>query len=201
MSNFIKSKLSQKNEFRCLGSFELFGMKPNNLSFKIDTGCGRTSVPLKKVNIESSVLEQYKNLDYSDESIIKTVSFGVNDTAEDRDRAKVLIKQKRYSEIHSLMCTRTLKNFTIGGVNLGDISLRVSYTRVGNILIGMDILSKMECHIITTPDNETYFLACPIDQIKAGNGDDFYIELENLYNLGSNINSAVLKSVITGREE
>ena len=193
MSNFIKVKLSDRNEFRCLGAFELFGLKPSNLSFKIDTGCGLTSIPLKKANIEESVLKMYKDLDYADTSIEKQISFGVNDTIEYRNRARELLRQGRYSEIDSLTCTRPLDNFTIDGINLGTLNVRVSYTRVGNILIGMDILSKMDCHIAKTPTGETYFIACPLINIKNNKADKYYLELERLCGLGSKINSALVR--------
>ena len=76
---------------------------------------------------------------------------------------------------------------------LTTLNVRVSYTRVGNILIGMDILSKMDCHIAKTSTGKIYFIACPLTSIENKTADDYYLELEKLYSLGSQINSALVR--------
>ena len=70
------------------------------------------------------------------------------------------------------------------------MKVKISYTRTGNILIGMDILSKLDIHIGKTSDGETIFLACPLDRIN----DEYLLEVERLFNTGSNIQSAQIRN-------
>lgn len=59
-------------------------------------------------------------------------------------------------------------NFEIdfGGVCINKDYVKVSYDRTGNILIGMDVLSKMDMHIGKSKILEkTVFIACLYDSM------------------------------------
>ena len=191
MNSFIKVKMSDRNEFRCQGSFEIFGSVLDGFDVKIDTGCPETSVPLRRTGLNAELIDQYMRSDYADANIIKCISFGVNDDMQKRNRDKELFRQGNYDMLNSVTCKRKLKGFKIDNCLLGDVIARISYTRVGNILIGMDILSKLDIHIAKINHHEEYFIACPLDAIKKGNADSYFLELENLFHLGSNIYSVV----------
>ncbi|MBR6223261.1 MAG: hypothetical protein IKQ71_07470 [Lachnospiraceae bacterium] len=68
-------------------------------------------------------------------------------------------------------------------VEIGNIEGSVSYDRIGNILIGMDILKKLETHIGTTATGDTVLLACPKDKVTY----DYWDKLGNLYDLRNDI--------------
>jgi len=53
-----------------------------------------------------------------------------------------------------------------GGVCIENDFVNISYDRTGNILIGMDILSKLDIHIGKSKIlGKTIFLACPNNNI------------------------------------
>ena len=54
------------------------------------------------------------------------------------------------------------------GVCLRKDSVKISYDRTGNILIGMDLLSQMDVHIGKSKIlGKTIFLACPYDSMNS----------------------------------
>ena len=94
--------------------------------------------------------------------IRKEISFGVNDSKEKRDADKEKFKAGKYTELKSITFQhRDFKlNFDGGCINKDYV--KVSYDRIGNILIGMDVLSQMDIHIGKSKVlRKTVFLACP----------------------------------------
>ena len=90
-----------------------------------------------------------------------------------------------------MSCVQKVNNFTLDGCNLGDLDVKISYTRTGNILIGMDILKTLDIHIATIKTGETILLACPLDRIN----DEYLLELQKLYDIGTDINSAMVRDI------
>ena len=93
MNSYIKVMLSSKNEFRCRGSFDLFGVSLAGFDVKLDTGCPRTSVPLLRTGLSREEIDKHMIADYRDDSIEKAVSFGVNDDLEKRKKDRELFRQ------------------------------------------------------------------------------------------------------------
>lgn len=189
MNDFIDIELSPKNEFRCEGSFELFGAVLDKLNFKIDTGCPMTTIPLSRTPLSPSVIEENKQEDYRDTAVKKQISFGLNDSTIKRKTDKTKFKQGLYDQLDSVTCTKRVKNFVIAGYNFGDLDIKVSYTRTGNILIGMDILQNCDIHIAKSGDHQIRLLACPNNKLN----DSYLLKLEELYQTGTLINSAILR--------
>lgn len=52
LNNYLKVELSDRNEFRCLGNFIINGLNLTDLDFKIDTGCSKTSIPIKRTPLD-----------------------------------------------------------------------------------------------------------------------------------------------------
>lgn len=83
-------------------------------------------------------------------------------------------------------------------ISIEDIQLpitdgvRISYDRVGNILIGMDILKNLDIHIGTIETGETIFLACPKDKIN----DAYLLELNRLFHIGTDINASEFREYL-----
>lgn len=96
----------------------------------------------------------------------KKISFGVNDSKEKRESDKEKFKAGKYMELKSI--TFQHKDFEIdfGGVCINKDYVKVSYDRTGNILIGMDILSKLDIHIGKSKIlGKTVFIACPYESM------------------------------------
>lgn len=192
MSDFMEIELNPKNEFRCDGSFQIFGTVLDKLNFKIDTGCPMTTIPLLRTPLSGHVIESNRQKDYNDITVKKQISFGVNDSAEKRKTDKEKFRQGVYDQLDSVTCTKSVDNFIIAGCNFGKVNIKVSYTRTGNMLIGMDILQKCDIHMAKCSDNKIHLLACPNHKIN----DAYFMRLEELYKMGSIINSVMMKNFI-----
>ena len=101
-NDFLIIKLNQKNEFRTVASFELNGLCFSAVDVKIDTGCPHTSFPILKLGISEESAYRLKEKDCRNESIQKTISFGVNDTKVKRDEDKRKFRNKRFMELNSI---------------------------------------------------------------------------------------------------
>lgn len=190
MSKFIRATLNSRNELRCKGAFDFIGHRMDDISFKIDTGCNYTCIPLKRTTLDDVLIEEMKHRDYLDPRIEKVVSFGVNDTDEKRESDISKFRAGNFNDLASVSVRRKVSNLTIDGCNLGKQEIFINYTRTGNILIGMDILSKLDIHIGKTSEGETVFLACPLDRIN----DEYLLEVERLFNTGSDIQAVQIRN-------
>ncbi|MCR4961947.1 MAG: hypothetical protein K6A74_10855 [Lachnospiraceae bacterium] len=159
-NSYIELVLSSKNEFRAEASFSINGLFFSKVNVKIDTGCPRTSFPMLKLGLSDAEAYRLKEKDCNDITIAKSISFGVNDTKQKKEEDKRKFKAKRYMELNSISFKHKADNFSLSGVSLGSPDVLVSYDRVGNILIGMDILKQLEIHIGETEKGETILLAC-----------------------------------------
>lgn len=157
---FLIIRLNQKNEFRTTASLQLNGLYFSTVDVKIDTGCPHTSFPMLKLGLSEEAAYKLKEKDCQNENVIKTISFGVNDTKLKRDEDKRKFKSKRFMELNSISFKHTAKNFTLGSLELGDLPISVSYDRTGNTLIGMDILKNLEIYIGKNELGETVLIAC-----------------------------------------
>lgn len=178
-SSYIELVLTSKNEFRAEASFRINGLDFSKVNVKIDTGCPRTSFPMLKLGISDTEAYKLKVQDCNDSSVAKSISFGVNDTKQKKEEDKRKFKAKRYMELNSISFRHTAGDFMLDGVDIGDIDVLVSYDRVGNILIGMDILKKLEIHIGTLKTGETVLLACPKDALT----DEYKVRLNSLFDV------------------
>lgn len=194
LNNYLKVELSDRNEFRCLGNFIINGLNLTDLDFKIDTGCSKTSIPIKRTPLDHDKILELMMTDYSNPNIKKAISFGVNDSEEKKQSDRQKFKSGRFLELNSITCIKKLEEFTIAGLNLGDMELRVSYIRTGNILIGMDILSKFDIHIAPdkTNNNKTTLIACQLNRIN----DDYLLELEKSFGILTLGQSALVRDSI-----
>lgn len=188
-SSYILLKMNDKNEIRAdiditIASLGLRDL--NDINVKIDTGCPYTSIPIKKLGISSQQALEWKQRDIKDDSIKKQISFGVNDTVEQREQYKAMLKQGKYEKLPAVTFLHSGLTMNFDGVEINSSSVKVSYDRTGNILIGMDILKNWDIHIGTIDTGETVFLACPKDRLN----DEYFIELNRLFGISDNIITA-----------
>lgn len=189
-NKYILLEMNKKNEIRAdidisIASLGLFGLE--NVNVKIDTGCPYTSIPIKKLGISSEKALEWKKRDIEDNNIQKQISYGVNDTDEQKEQYREMLKQGKYEELPAVTFLHRGLTMNFDGVEIKSSSVNVSYDRTGNILIGMDILRNWDIHIGTTKYGKTVLLACPKDQLN----DEYFLELSNLFELGDDILGAV----------
>ncbi|MCM1542121.1 MAG: hypothetical protein NC121_12800 [Blautia sp.] len=197
-NKYIKIALNGNSEFRVNASISIPSlniMDVNDVFVKIDTGCAYTSIPVQRLGISYENAQVCKQNDSDNNSIIKKISFGVNDSKEKRDKDKQLYANKKYMELTSITFEHDDLLLKLMDVDINTNSVRLSYDRTGNILIGMDILKDWDIHIgtIDTPTlpeyGQTIFLGCPRDQINGA----YLLELERLFKTGTSINAALQK--------
>ena len=87
-SSYIELKLTDKNEFRAEAAFEINGMVFSKVNVKIDTGCPRTAFPMLRLGLSDSEAYKLKAQDCANNSIAKSISFGVNDTRQKKEEDK-----------------------------------------------------------------------------------------------------------------
>lgn len=189
-NKYILLEMNKKNEIRAdvdisIASLELFGLE--NVNVKIDTGCPYTSIPIKKLGISPEKALEWKKRDIEDSNIQKKISYGVNDTEEQKELYREMLKQGKYEELPAVTFLHSGLTMSFDGVKINSSSVKVSYDRTGNILIGMDILKNWDIHMGTTKNGKTVLLACPKDQLN----DEYFLELNNLFELGDDILGAV----------
>lgn len=164
-NKYILIEMNQRNEIRAnvnmtIKNMEL--MELEDISVKIDTGCPYTSIPILKLGISNTKAQQMKQRDCADDRIRKEISFGVNDSKEKRELDKEKFKAGKYMELKSVTFQHGNFEIDFGGVCISKESVKISYDRTGNILIGMDVLSQMDIHIGKSKIlGKTVFIACP----------------------------------------
>ena len=166
-NSYIRVIMNGKNEFRTTASLTFKGIEYSKVDVKIDTGCGYSSFP------------SMKRIDSNDDSIVKGISFGVNDTALKRKEDKKKFRSGLYMDLTSITYKHSIIDFAIDEYEISDCDVRISYDRTGNILIGMDILKKLDTHIGTIETGETVLLACKKDNLS----NEYRKELNSLFDV------------------
>ena len=90
-SKFLMLSLNNKNEFRANMKIfipSLTMQEFNDVDVKIDTGCPKSSIPIKRLGISKKDAEKLKKRDCLNELVTKNISFGVNDSEEKRKNDK-----------------------------------------------------------------------------------------------------------------
>lgn len=190
-SNYILLKLNKRNEIRAdvgitIESLDLIGLEDINV--KIDTGCPYTSIPIKKLGVSTIKAQEWKLRDSNDKTVIKQISYGVNDTEDQKKEYRRMLEQGEFEKLPAVTFVHHGLTINFDGIEIKKNDVKVSYDRTGNILIGMDIMKDWDIHIGKTKTGETVFLACPYDKLN----DEYYKELNNLFEVGDRIITAEL---------
>lgn len=185
-NKYIKITLNDKNEFRTQADFRLFGVNYDMIDVKIDTGCPQTTILTQKLGIPEGQSTLLKQMDIDNPSVKKSPTFGVNDSKEFKEKVKKQFKKGIFTGTSAISFTHFIDRLRICGMNINIEKVKVNYDRIGNILIGMDIMKYWDVHIGKVPTGETIFLACPQDQLN----EEYFIELNRLFGIGDSINIA-----------
>lgn len=211
IDKYIKTKLTDKNEFRLDNSeFKLFNMNFFEVDFKIDTGCSYTTIPILRLGIREKDAVKYKKEDvqvlvskikermnkgYSLKDAImseKLKSFRIGYGIERGGQKNTLpdfLNCQSLIDFEAISFKHHISNFILGNKNdnlryeIGDTDVFINYNRKGNILLGMEIMKNWDIHIGNTANKETVFLACPERSLN----DKYFIELNRLFETGNQI--------------
>lgn len=140
---------------------------------KIDTGCAKTNIPIRRLNISNKRAEALKQKAIN-EKVPYNPTYGVSDTIDIRKKDKDLIKNGNLMDVKSLRFNYNADSITLDDQWLGGCDIGINFDRTGNILIGLDILKRFQIIIDTSvitgkytligclksqPEKETYYNA------------------------------------------
>lgn len=195
-NKYISLELNDRNEIRAdvgitIKSLNLVGLVGINV--KIDTGCPYTSIPFRRLGQSEKLASYLKQQDCLNPQIKKEISFGVNDSKKDKLQANQDLKNGNYCALKQITFQHSGFEIDFDGVAIKQNTVKISYDRIGNILIGMDILSKLDVHIAKSRiTGKTTFLACPLNNIT----DEYLEALEREFGIGTSVSSAICRNSI-----
>lgn len=132
----------------------------HDIGVKIDTGCSISTIPLKRLNVSDSLCENLKESDVSNNTPYY-LSYGVESGGV---KHPVPVTDREKMDCTAMKFEHGVTGFTIAGVNIPCNKICLNYDRRGNILIGMDILSKLDIHIgLSRATGKNLFIACPME--------------------------------------
>lgn len=150
--------------FRAPLYVEVLGIK-RTVECKIDTGCMKSTIPIKRLNI-SDVQAKILKEKAINEGVPYCRTYGISNSSDDKERDKRLLDCGNLMDCPSLRFQHQTKRFDIAGFELSGIEVGINYDREGNILIGMDILENWDIHIGKSKMlMDLILLACPYDRM------------------------------------
>ncbi len=177
MTDFLEATLTKSLEFRCNFKSNIYGIYGESTFYpdirqsgiKIDTGAHGVLIPLRTLGWTDAQIQMLFDdaVKYSRKSIsvISGVE-SVNDltSSQLRNQSESFIKGYKGVAI-SLLADEII----VGDLEFDNVPVRVTPYTTGNILLGMDIIKKMDNHMGTSRiTGETTLLACPEDFINDG---------------------------------
>ena len=178
-SPFLYIQLDDNNCFYAQSFVELYG-KTLGCRFKIDSGCSLSTIPFRRLtNLPELISRQYKKKAISD-GLQYVRSYGVSDDSQIRKKDRDLLDQGNLMDCKALKFLHNDVNMNIGGYDIVS-DVYVNYDRVGNPLIGMDILRNFTfiCDV-SALTGEYVFIGCLKNQ---KNKDDYYDAVRNHFGL------------------
>ncbi|SFB69646.1 hypothetical protein [Butyrivibrio sp. YAB3001] len=177
MTDFLEITLTKSLEFRCDFKSDIYGIHGESIFYpsirqsgiKIDTGAHGILIPLRTLCWTDAQIQQLlddvvkhnrKNL-----SVINGVeSTNIITSSHLRNESESFIKCYRGVAISILA-----DKIVVDDLEFNDIPVRVTPHTTGNILLGMDVIKKMDNHIGTSKiTGQTVLLACPENAISKG---------------------------------
>ena len=196
MNSYIISEMI-KNSFIVDIKLDFLDIELNDndiedIKAKLDTGCCHTSIVIRKLGVNEDIVKELKKSDIDNYDIESELTFGVSDSIEKRNNDKRLYKLGRLDEIKSVSFKHKI-NLEINGMALDTQLLNVNYDRTNNILIGMDVLSKMDIHIgYSKIAKNTVLIACPLDNIN----EEYINALDRHFGLKKIFTSKFVRDII-----
>lgn len=191
---FLELELTQSREFRTdfacsINGIELeFPYLGRKTGVKIDTGAFGTLIPLRTLGWTptqiNNLIDYYLENDRSKFSVVHGVE------ALNKLSASDFIAQSDdfIRNFYGLAIKVHADYIQVADIVFEDVDIRVTTATSGNVLLGMDLLSRMDVHIGESKIlKNTLLLACPNNTMC----DEYLLNLENHFQLGTTVNAAV----------
>ena len=170
MNNYLEIELTPNRcgggSFNCKADFILdnFPSSFKNIDVKIDTGCSISTIPIRKINADKRICRREKAKDI-DKGVPYLQSYGVESGGKNHRKPNT---RRQKMKCEALKFQHSLKMMRINGVLMNIDYIYLNYDRSGNILIGMDILKQMICHIDESlVTGKLTLLCCPREYVTA----------------------------------
>ena len=82
-------------------------------------------------------------------------------------------------------------NINVGGIDIGNRLLSVSYDTSDKVLLGMGFFKDWDIHIGKNKQGKTVLLACPNNQLN----QDYYLALEKEFGISQKLNAAIVSNI------
>lgn len=140
--DYLIAKVTDKNrilaELRC----NIFGVDTGHRAV-LDTGCSMTTIPFRRIfEATPKVALKHKKKDIL-AGTGYLLSYGVESSGTPHTKPDTLEEKL---ECGAMKFEHMAYEMTLNGYSVGNQRLYINYDRVGNILIGMDILRQFELH-------------------------------------------------------
>ena len=144
---------------------------------KIDTGCSYSTIPYVKLNSDVMMASQFKGLDIHNEQY-SIESYGVESSGI-AHKSPVTFDEKM--KCTALKFRHDMINVAFNEYQVGNLPVFINYDRRGNILIGMDVLSKFIIYIDTSrvTGKETLIMTLKSEPDKSS----FYDKVKDHFNI------------------
>ena len=188
MTDFLEIELTKSLEFRCNFKSDIYGIHGESTFYpsirqsgiKIDTGAHGILIPLRTLcwtdaQIQNILDDVVKHSRKSLSVINGVESVNSISSSQLRSESENFIKSYKGVAI-SILADRIV----VGDLEFKDVPVRVTPHTTGNILLGMDVIKKMDNHIGTSRiTGETTLLACPEDAIS----NDYLLALDKHFGI------------------
>lgn len=164
----VLSNGNVSKSFTAYADFGLLGDDFISNTVKIDTGCGLSTFPYYRLTGDRKLCRKMKREDIN-QKIPYTFSYGVESGGK-QHVVPTTVREKMKSE--AIKFRHTMQRLVLAGYELGDNDIYINYDRSGNILIGMDILSKLDIFMGNSRVNGNYMLIGCLQ--KQDDKKDFY---------------------------
>jgi hypothetical protein len=145
MNSFLYAELVN-NSFICHINLSIFNNYFTDIKAKLDTGCSYTTINYWKLEHKASKCKQFKKLDIEN-NVDYMLTYGVESSGFKHTEPETIDEKL---ECKFIKFKHNVSNFSIDDYTLSNCDVYINYDRRGNILIGMDILSKFDIHIGTS---------------------------------------------------
>lgn len=172
------TSIGRGGSFIALAGFDInsIGLAFENIDVKIDTGCSVSTLSMQRYRLSGEFCKSCKEQDIKN-NIPYMLSYGV-ETGGRRHSIPVSYEEKM--DCTAMKFLHGISHFVLERIELPVNNIYINYDRANHMLIGMDILDKLDIHMGESKANgKQIFLACPKNEITA----DYQEALEKHFGL------------------
>lgn len=158
------TSLGRGGSFTTLASFDIasIGLTFQNVDVKVDTGCSVSTLSLQRYKLSEGFCKSCKEQDIRN-NVPYMISYGI-ETGGRKHKRPLSFEEKM--ECPAMKFLHGVSNFCLNDTGMPVQDIYINFDRANHMLIGMDILDKLNIHMGESKVNGRYlFIACLKDAI------------------------------------